>query len=211
MTFAYLNQPASFLGSTIHWRPMLQCSQPRKHFTRWIFQTIPMDFKKLHWKALAVDELTQACFHPDNQMVKCNPRNGKSIKLKTFFLTLGGKKWRRQRYGHHLFLCRQVHGRLFTLPRRCSAKGCERGNNGDQDGKGCGLCQLVPDRVQGFENSFWIQDFWCLLSSRLGSTTSLQQQCQEETLQKSIGVDPWIQCGSYRGSWWIHGQIHLNS
>ena len=54
---------------------------------------------------------------------------------------------------HHLFLCRQVHGRVFTLPRRCRAKGCERGNNGDQDGKGCGLCQLVPDRVQGFENS----------------------------------------------------------
>ena len=91
LTFTYLHQPASFLGSTIHWRPMLQCSQPRKHFTRWIFQTIPMDLK-LHWKALAVDELTQACFHPDNQMVKCNPRNGKSIKLKTSFLTLGGKK-----------------------------------------------------------------------------------------------------------------------
>ena len=155
MTFTYLNQPASILGSTIHWRPMLQCSQPRKHFTRWIFQTIPMDFKKLHWKALAVDELTQACFHPDNQMVKCNPRNGKSIKLKTSFLTLGGKKVKETAiWPSSFFHCRQVHGRLFTLPRRCRAKGCERGNNGDQDGKGCGLCQLVPDRVQGFENCF---------------------------------------------------------
>ena len=44
---------------------------------------------------------------------------------------------------------RQVHGCLFALPRRCGAKGCERSNNGDQDGQACRLCQLVPDWIQG--------------------------------------------------------------
>ena len=29
-------------------------------------------------QALPVDEITLACFQPENQMVKCNPRNGKS-------------------------------------------------------------------------------------------------------------------------------------
>ena len=49
-----------------------------------------------------------------------------------------------------ILICRQVHGCLLALPRRCRAKGCERGNNGDQDGQGCRLCRLVPDWIQGW-------------------------------------------------------------
>ena len=33
-------------------------------------------------QALPVDEITLACFQPENQMVKCNPRNGKSDSSK---------------------------------------------------------------------------------------------------------------------------------
>ena len=65
------------------------------------------------------------------------------IKLEPMYKDL---KWRR-RNSHHLFLWRQVHGCLLALPRRRRAKGCECGNNGNQDGKGCRLCQLVPNRI----------------------------------------------------------------
>ena len=55
-----------------------------KKFTFWLRIFFGSDLCPFFWvtfydsQALPVDEITLACFQPENQMVKCNPRIGKS-------------------------------------------------------------------------------------------------------------------------------------
>ena len=59
-----------------------------KKITFWLRIFFGSDLCPFFWvtfydsQALPVDEITLACFQPENQMVKCNPRNGKSDSSK---------------------------------------------------------------------------------------------------------------------------------
>ena len=61
-------------------------------------------------QALPVDEITLACFQPENQMVKCNPRNGKSDSSK---LLIPGKdvyKEKQMSSGKYMAVCLLYRG-----------------------------------------------------------------------------------------------------
>merc|ERR1719198_1763067 len=49
---------------------------PRTHFPLATYAPVIASNKAFHEK-LSVAEITNACFEPDNQMVKCDPRQGK--------------------------------------------------------------------------------------------------------------------------------------
>ncbi|KAK2879281.1 hypothetical protein FQN49_001027 [Arthroderma sp. PD_2] len=49
---------------------------PRVHFPMFAYSPIAQDSRATH-ETNSIHEMTMACFDPNNQMVKCNPRNGK--------------------------------------------------------------------------------------------------------------------------------------
>ena len=53
---------------------------PRIHFPMVTYAPVASADKAMHEKA-SVEEITQSCFEPGNQMVKCDPRNGKYMAI----------------------------------------------------------------------------------------------------------------------------------
>ena len=53
---------------------------PRIHYPMATYAPVISSDKAFHEK-LGVDEITRACFEPDNQMVKCDPRKGKYMAV----------------------------------------------------------------------------------------------------------------------------------
>ena len=58
---------------------------PRIHYPLATYAPV-ISVDKAHHEMMAVDEITKACFEPSNQMVKCDPRKGKTCFHSTSFL-----------------------------------------------------------------------------------------------------------------------------
>ena len=75
--------------------------------------------EKAYHEQLSVAEITNACFEPANQMVKCDPRHGNFLIHKyvtcpepLFFSTT------QSTYAQLFFhILRKVHGMLYAVPR----------------------------------------------------------------------------------------------
>ena len=61
-------------------------------------------------QALPVDEITLACFQPENQMVKCNPRNGKSDSSKLLIPEKDVYKEKHMSSGKYMAVCLLYRG-----------------------------------------------------------------------------------------------------
>ena len=58
---------------------------PRIHYPLATYAPV-ISVDKAHHEMMAVDEITKACFEPSNQMVKCDPRKGKTCFHSTSFI-----------------------------------------------------------------------------------------------------------------------------
>src|SRR5262245_23330217 len=64
---------------------------------------------------------------------------------------------------------RQIHGHLFVVPRRCGAKGCERGHHQNQDKATDSVRRLVSDWIQGSRDLLrYYLPIWLCLSYYIG-------------------------------------------
>ena len=75
---------------------------PRIHFPLATYAPIVSAAKSGHEKH-SVNELTAACFEPNNQMVVCDPRKGKAADTRM--------------HKYHALISREVHGMCSTLQR----------------------------------------------------------------------------------------------
>ncbi|KAE9416325.1 hypothetical protein Angca_006497 [Angiostrongylus cantonensis] len=61
--------------------PLISAEKVGRHFRVVILQLMSTLFSKAYHEALSVNDITNMCFEPANQMVKCDPRNGKYMAV----------------------------------------------------------------------------------------------------------------------------------